>query len=86
MGTYSPKKIITDWSNGTLTPEMAMGQALQHIAELYERQATADNERRKLQAQVSQLENKLKTTQAILDRLVSSMSGESKPKQERHSA
>ncbi len=70
MGTYNHKRILEEWSNGALTPEMAMGHALQHIAELYERQALANIEQRKLQAQVNQLTNKLATTQATLDRLL----------------
>ncbi len=70
MGTYNHKRILEEWSNGTLTPEMAMGHALQHIAELYERQALANVEQRKLQAQVNHLANKFATVQATLDRLL----------------
>ncbi len=73
MSTYDPKKVLIDWSNGTLTADMAIGHALQHVAELYERQSIADSERRKLQDKVNHLENKVKTVQAELDRLVKGM-------------
>ncbi len=72
MGTYDPKRILTEWSNGTLTPDMAIGHALQHIIELYERQSIAEVERRKLQAQLNHLVNKSATNQATLDRMLGS--------------
>jgi len=74
MGTYDHKKVITDWSNGTLTADMALGHALQHIAELYERHATTHTNGRKLQAQVDYLENKVRTLQTEIDRLTHSLS------------
>ncbi len=70
MGTYNCKRILEEWSNGTLTPEMAIGHALQHIAELYERQELTNIEQRKLQAQVNHLANKFATVQATLDRFL----------------
>ncbi len=70
MGTYDCKKVLTDWSNGTLTADMALGHSLQHIAELYERQAAANATNRKLQGALDHLENKVKTLQAEIDRLV----------------
>ncbi len=81
MGTYDCKKVLTDWSNGTLTADMALGHSLQHIAELYERQATTNATNRKLQGQLDHLENKVKTLQAEIDRLVKGFSGELAAKQ-----
>ncbi len=63
MSTYDHQKILTDWSNGTLTADMAIGHALQHIDGLYTSQKT-------LQNKVNHLENTVKTMQAQLDRLV----------------
>jgi len=70
LGTYNHKRIVEDWSNGTLTADMAIGHALQHIVELYERQDLASIEQRKLQAQLTHMANKLATVQATLDRIL----------------
>jgi len=68
MSTYDSKRVLSDWSNGTLTADMAMGHSLQHIAELYKELAESNGSQRKLQD--SHLENSVKTLQAQLDRLV----------------
>jgi len=41
MATYDPKQVLADYAAGRITPEMAVGHSLQHIAQLYETQATA---------------------------------------------
>ncbi len=73
MSTYDHQKILTDWSNGTLTADMAIGHALQHIDGLYSSQKA-------LQNKVNHLENKVTTLQAQLDRLVKGVSQESEKK------
>ncbi len=69
MSTYDHQKILTDWSNGTLTA----GHALQHIDGLYASQKA-------LQNKVNHLENKVTTLQTQLDRLVKGVSQESEKK------
>ncbi len=66
MGTYDHQKILTDWSNGTLTADMAIGHSLQHIAQLYELLAQA---RKSTSDKVNHLENKVNALQVQLDRL-----------------
>ncbi len=66
MGTYDHQKILTDWSNGTLTTDMAIGHSLQHIAQLYELLAQA---RKSGNDKVNHLENKVNALQVQLDRL-----------------
>ncbi len=73
MSTYDHEKILIDWSNGTLTADMAIGHALQHIAGLYTSQKA-------LQNKVNHLENKVTTLQSQLDRLVKGVSQESEKK------
>jgi len=73
MSTYDHQRILTDWSNGTLTADMAIGHALQHIAGLYVSQKT-------LQNKVNHLENKVTTLQAQVDRLTKGLSMESEQK------
>jgi len=69
MSTYDHQRILTDWSNGTLTADMAIGHALQHIDGLYARQKT-------LQNKVNHLENKMNVLQTQLDRLTKGVSME----------
>ncbi len=69
MSTYDHQKVLTDWSNSTLTADMAIGHALQHIDELYARQKA-------WQAKVNHLENTIKSMQLQLDRLVKGVSQE----------
>ncbi len=51
-----------------MTVETAMGHSLQHLGILYETQADANSNHRKLQAQVKHLEDALKVLQAQVDR------------------
>ena len=85
MSTYDPKRVLSDWSNGTLTADMAIGHGLQHITELYKELAEANTARRKLQDKVNHLENAVKTLQTQLDRLVKGMSRESEKSPTPHS-
>lgn len=69
MGTYNHKQIITDYANGRITAEMAVGHSLQHIDKLYEAQTAANTGHRELQAKVNGLESELKSLRAEVDRL-----------------
>ncbi len=69
MSTYDHQRVLADWSNGTLTADMAIGHALQHIDELYARQKA-------WQTKINHLENGLKAMQTQFDRLVKGMSQE----------
>ncbi len=42
MGTYDHKKVLSDYVNGKMTVEMAMGHSLQHLDKLYESQTAAN--------------------------------------------
>ncbi len=77
MSTYDHQKILTDWSNGTLTADMAIGHSLQHIAQLYELLA---QQRKSNSDKVNHLENKVNALQVQLDRLVKGVSQESEKK------
>ncbi len=73
MGTYDHQKILTDWSNGTLTADMAIGHSLQHIAQLYELLA---QQRKSVNDKVNHLENKVNSLQVQIDRLTKGVSAE----------
>ncbi len=73
MSTYDHQRILSDWSNGTLTADMAIGHALQHIDGLYARQKA-------LQNKVNHLENTVNSLQTQIDRLVKGVSQESERK------
>jgi hypothetical protein len=85
MGTYDHKQVISDYANGKLTPEMAIGHSLQHIDKLYEAQTAANLSRYDLRSKVDTLENKVNGLQKAVDRLTAS--GEkSLPKRKRNSS
>jgi chromosome segregation ATPase len=69
MGTYNHKQIITDYANGRITAEMAVGHSLQHIDKLYEAQTAINTSHRELRARVSGLESELKSLRAEVDHL-----------------
>ena len=63
MATYDHKQVLADYAAGRITPEMAVGHSLQHIAQLYETQA----------ATRAALDGRLNTLQAAVDRLLAFM-------------
>jgi hypothetical protein len=69
MGTYDYKQVLSDYANGKMTVEMAMGHSLQHIAKLYETQTAANLSRYELRSKVDSLENTVNTLQTKIDRL-----------------
>ena len=69
MGTYDHKKVIADYANGHITPEMAVGHGLQHIDKLYEAQTTATLSRYELRSQVDTLTETITALQAEVARL-----------------
>ena len=84
MGTYDHKQVLSDYANGKITIEMAMGHTLQHIGNLYEAQTIANLSRYELRSKVDTLESKVNALQKAVDRLTAS--GEkSLPKRKRNS-
>ncbi|MBE7467766.1 MAG: hypothetical protein HS114_01320 [Anaerolineales bacterium] len=69
MGTYGHKQVMSDYANGKLTPEMAIGHSLQHIDKLYEAQTAANVSQYGLRGKVDTLENRTNALQATVDRL-----------------
>ena len=69
MSTYDHKKVIADYANGHITPEMAVGHGLQHIDKLYEAQTTANLSRYELRSQVDSLSETVTLFQAEISRL-----------------
>ena len=69
MSTYDHKKVIADYANGHITPEMAVGHGLQHIDKLYEAQTTANLSRYELRSQVDSLSETVTLLQAEISRL-----------------
>jgi uncharacterized small protein (DUF1192 family) len=69
MSTYDHKQVLTDYANGKMTVEMAMGHSLQHIDHLYELQTTANVNRYELRGKVDTLESRVNTLQTEVARL-----------------
>lgn len=69
MSTYDHKQVLSDYANGDITAEMAVGHSLQHIGKLYEAQAAANLSRYELRSKVDSLESKVNTLQAEVARL-----------------
>lgn len=63
MATYDHKQVLADYAAGRITPEMAVGHSLQHIAQLYEAQA----------ATRTALDGRVNALQAAVDRLTAFM-------------
>jgi len=70
LSTYDPKQVLTDYANGKLTPEMAVGHSLQHIDKLYE--ALKAN-RQEWQAKFDALDKRINLIQTAVDRLTAFM-------------
>jgi hypothetical protein len=69
MGTYPLKQIMTEYANGHMTPEMALGHTLQHLEQLYDAQTAANLSRYELRSQVDTLDSRVSLLQAALDAL-----------------
>jgi len=69
MGTYHHKKVLSDYANGRITVEMAMGHTLQHIDKLYELQTTSNINRYELRGKVDALEKMVAALQSKISRL-----------------
>ena len=69
MGTYDHKQVISDYANGRITAEMAVGHGLQHIDKLYETQTAANVSRYELRSKVDSLENTVIVLQKEVARL-----------------
>ena len=63
MATYDHKQVLADYAAGRITPEMAVGHSLQHIAQLYEAQATTG----------AALDGRVNGLQVAVDRLTAFM-------------
>jgi hypothetical protein len=60
---------MTEYANGHMTPEMAVGHALQHLEQLYEAQTAANLSHYELRSQVDTLDRRVSVLQTALDRL-----------------
>ncbi len=69
MGTYDHKQVISDYANGRITAEMAVGHGLQHIDKLYETQTAANVSHYELRGKIDTLENTVNALQTKVDRL-----------------
>ena len=69
MSTYPIGIILSDYENDRMDVEMAMGHSLQHIDKLYEAQATANTNRRKMRSRIDGLENTVNALQKEVARL-----------------
>jgi hypothetical protein len=69
MGTYNHKQILSDYENGRMAVEMAMGHSLQHIDKLYELQTTANVNRYEMRGKIDTLENKVNSLHKEVARL-----------------
>ena len=64
MSTYDHKKVLSDYANGRMDLEMAMGHSLQHIVKLYQAQSTANTRRQEIRDKATDLEKEVKTLRA----------------------
>ncbi len=69
MGTYDYEKVVSDYANGRMNVEMAMGHSLQHIGKLYEAQTATNVSHYKLRGKIDTLEKTVNALQAKVDRL-----------------
>lgn len=69
MGTYDHKQVLSDYANGNITAEMAVGHGLQHIGKLYEAQTAANLSRYELRSKVDTLEKSVSALQTKIARL-----------------
>jgi hypothetical protein len=65
---YPLKQIMTEYANGRMTPEMALGHTLrvQHLEQLYEAQTAANLSHYELRSQVDTLDSRVSLLQTAL--------------------
>jgi hypothetical protein len=65
---YPLKQIMTEYANGHMTAEMALGHTLrvQHLEQLYEAQTAANLSRYELRSQVDTLDSRVSALQTAL--------------------
>ncbi len=69
MSTYDHQKVLSDYVNGRMDIEMAMGHSLQHIVKLYKAQTTANTSRQEIRDKATELEKEVKTLRAEIKQL-----------------
>lgn len=69
MGTYDHKKVLSDYANGRITTDMAVGHVLQHLDKLYELQTAANINRYDLRGRVDTLQQTVADMQTEVARL-----------------
>ncbi len=69
MSTYDHQKVLSDYANGRMDLKMAMGHSLQHIAQLYKEQTTANTRRQEIRDKATDLEKEVKTLRAEIEQL-----------------
>jgi hypothetical protein len=72
MGTYPLKQIMTEYENGRMPVEMALGHTLQHLEQLYEAQTAANLSRYELRSRVSVLQTALAALKAVVEQCCAS--------------
>lgn len=78
MATYDHKQVLADYAAGRITPEMAVGHSLQHIAQLYEVQATT---RTAFDGRVAALQAAVDRLTAFMDKVLRAQKKPSAPTQ-----
>lgn len=73
MSTYDYDKVMSDYANGRITVEMAMGHSLQHIGKLYETITIIKNGQHEWQTKTDAVEKRAHTLQVAVDRLTAFM-------------
>ena len=77
MATYDPKHVLADYAAGRITAEMAVGHSLQHIAQLYEAQATACAT---LDGRVNRLQGAVERLTAFMEKVLPTQKPRTDPK------
>jgi outer membrane murein-binding lipoprotein Lpp len=85
MATYDHKQVLSDYANGRITPEMAVGHSLQHIDKLYEAVNATNASRSTWQAKIDALETRVNMLQTMVDRLTA-LIAKIRPKQKQASS
>jgi len=66
MTTYDLKKVISDYAHERITPDMAIGHALQHLEQVTQTQATMLARQQELGQKITELSQLSQLLQAML--------------------